>query len=218
MWQSLIWFYSPGQTQQTAVIYLFAAGCAAIAAPFLWLGVMIISLKKLITKDLLLIECFCFIYMVALFVWSYFGATPQVFARFIFPLAGLLPVIFSYRFSSHVQRGAIKVLLIAFVLINTFNMARLYGFNDDVLVTVNNNQEMFSWIKKNTDPQGHFMFWEPRTVALMTKRVGTTLAWLSFNPNDQWHIILRQKNIRFLILNKTGDKEFIKYFYVSNRC
>ncbi|MBI4308966.1 MAG: glycosyltransferase family 39 protein [Candidatus Omnitrophica bacterium] len=207
VWQSLIWFFCPGQTMFTSWIFTAIEYVAIVLSPLIYLALIVLFIRKLRTKDLPLVECFCFIYGGLLLVWSSFGDFPQNFTRFTLPIAGFL-LMLGIRYA---QRSNWMKWALAFLLIfNLANIIAIYRFNDDEILREGPNKELFLWIKENLGPDEHYMMWEPRTAALMTGRVGTTVAWLKFNPENQWENILRQMKARYLILNPWADRNLIE--------
>jgi len=67
---------------------------------------------------------------------------------------------------------------------------------------------MFSWIKENTDINDHFMFWRPRTVRLMTGRVGTAPIISDIQKKSFGQRIYDYK-IKYVILAKKSDLKLI---------
>ena len=129
VWQSLAWFYAPGQTTFTSGIFLLFSWVLTITAPILWIGLIFFGIKKCLTRKISLIECFCFLYLLLLFFWSYFGDSPQQFNRFLFPIVGLIPLLFYHALKDAASHHILKVAMVIFILINAINTLGNINFN-----------------------------------------------------------------------------------------
>ena len=109
------------------------------------------------------------------------------------------------------RTGLAKFCLSFLLFVNLFNIANNIKFDDDVLYT-KENQELFVWVKTHMASEDHYMFWEPRTLALMTERVGTA-PWTA-DPETRTNFFKRIENlkIKYFIMIKAIDQPLIRDF------
>ncbi len=149
------------------------------------------------------ITLFIGVYMAMLFFWSGFNDSPQNFARYTLPILPLVLAKVLPLFKTAIVRFTVAAVL-AF---NILNIVLVFHYNDDDLVAMTPNQEIFEWVKSHTQ-EGHYMIWEPRPMALMTKVPGATLGILANSEPRFWPSILAQKGIAYVILSMPFDQGF----------
>lgn len=212
VWQSIIWALCPGLTQPTSFLFTGIEAVAIILSPVLYIIILVVFVKKYMSRTLSLPACFCTFYAGMLFIWASFGDSPQNFARYALPLAGPLMILgIRAAAQAHKEQWA-RIIIIVLIAANLFNIALRFNFNDDDLIAHRGNQALFSWAKEHVSANERYMIWEPRTVALMTGRAGTTLAWIAARTPDQWHEALTQWGITYVMLNRTTDAAIIHEF------
>ena len=104
--------------------------------------------------------------------------------------------------------GWIKTVLYTLMVLNIINILSIFNFNDDI-ISKKENQELFAWVKENTQPQEHYMFWRPRAMALLTGRIGTA-PWVHPNPKESLEERIHRWNISYVIFDKREDQPLVK--------
>ncbi len=212
VWESMLWVLCPAQNKLTSWIFTIAGGMIIIFSPILYGLSIFFFIQQLRHKALSFIQCFCFFYLLMLFIWAGFGDSPQNFARFTLPIIGLTIMLTAKQMIRRQREAWLKILLGILIGLNVFNIAGNFNYNDDELIVHQPNRALFAWIREHLSPSEHYMIWEPRTIALMTERVGTTMAWFKFAPLANRPSVLQQWGINYVILNPLYDKDLITYF------
>ncbi|MFA5260424.1 MAG: glycosyltransferase family 39 protein [Candidatus Omnitrophota bacterium] len=209
----------PIETRIMRALYLGMAPLLNGAAAVFYIGLCVSFARKSLAKTLTLPEAFCFFYGGMLFVLSAFDNAPWEFIRFLLPVWGFL-IFFLIRAAISVGESIsprrplqdtilrfVKVGLVMMIMVNAGTIALTCRRQDDVLLR-KENQELFSWIRKNVPPEEHYIFWHPRPLALMTGRIGTD-RWN--HPSQQGRLAQRiaELNIRFLFLDRTVDADLL---------
>ncbi len=215
-----LWIVSfPIDTRIMRALYQGMAPLLDGAAGVFYIGLCVFFAVKSFAKTLTFEETFLAFYCGMLLVLSAFDNAPQEFIRFLFPVWGVLLFVvirtaleagagMSWR--RPVGEAFLRVMKAGFVvmiLVNAGTLAITHRRQDDVLYR-KANQELFSWVKENIPPDGHYIFWQPRTLALMTGRVGTD-RWNQ--PSQRGHLTERiaGMNIRFLLLDRGIDADLL---------
>ncbi len=211
VWQSMAWTLLPGETPLTSIIFTGLEGLLIILSPIIYLGLAYLFIRRFLNKSLTLVEAFCFIYTGMLFIWASNGDSPQNFARYTLPLIGFILMLLMQCANHFKKINLAQYFIVGLLCLNLINITLLFNFNDDEVVNYPSNKRLFAWIKTNTNPDDHYMTWEPRTVAVMTGRVGTSLMWFNVaDPSIRQHM-MRTGKIRYIILNPIGDKASLDY-------
>ncbi|MCG6534342.1 MAG: hypothetical protein L7F78_06545, partial [Syntrophales bacterium LBB04] len=214
--QSLIWVLLPGNMLATAPIYQMLQPIVQISAMFIFLITTFFFIWKVKRREISFYGCFSYAYLILLIVWASFAAGAQDYSRFVLPIIGFVGLIFvrGLMFLGQKTRIPIKIFVSGglgiLIVLNAFNIAAHYRFNDDVLYR-KNNRELFAWIRNNTKSDDHFMFWKPTAITLMTGRMGTVPAMYADQKADLGKRINDFK-IKYVILAKADDAELISLF------
>ena len=226
----ILWVILPPQTGLTEIIFKFLERLLIWTAPVIYLAALIIFLKGTFQKKVSFSGCFIFFYVFMFVFWSGFGDTVAMAARMALILTGPLIIFLiesvqwlarfadgSSRRSGKIQNqrisinffpGSLAAVFVLIFIINIFNITVLFNFDDDVLLK-KENKELFAWVKQNVAEEERYMFWAPRTMALMTGRVGAAL-WTR-DPETQKNFFVRIKklSIGYLILIKPTDHPLV---------
>ncbi len=215
-----LWVLSfPVQSKLSLALYLGVLPALDVLALVFYVGFCCCFAYRSFEKRLSLPETFCFFYFLLLLIGSAFANTPGEFARFVLPLWGFFLMAFMKGLlwigenprASVFRRGSmsrfIQACLIMMIIANMANIVVTYPHKDDVLFE-KEQQELFSWVRGHLRPEDHYMFWHPRTMALMTDRVGTD-RWN--HPSQQGQLVerVRDLDIRYLILDRGIDRDLI---------
>ncbi len=197
--ESLVWCLVPRQMVVTAGYSGAVEWSCRIIAPVFWVWLGVAALYRIRRKRLGVIEVFGFLYSFVLLAWtSTYTQSAEGFGRFVLPA---LAAAFILVLGSCARRGWAKMAagsLCALIALNLTATAINWDFNDDVFLSDRQARGMLMWLKGNLKADEHYMFWEPRPVALMTGRLGTTTAWLAANPPEVWPQILREKGVGYV--------------------
>ena len=221
--RTIAWILVPAQTRLTGSIFLSIEKGLHVMAPFLYLMIGVIFVRKAKRGTISYIGCFVVFFLVLMIFWTGFKDFPQRIARMMLPILGpsLMIIIgsilslgrriFPAKMSALYIETGIKTILILIIFLNIFNIGANYRFNDDVLFR-ESEQELFAWVRGNIQIHDHFMFAKPRVLNLMTQRVGT-LIW-SDDPSPDKSVIHRiyDLDISHLIFNKGTDAVHIQNF------
>lgn len=189
---SLWYFFCPAQTVLSSVLFGAGNRLMPLAAPVLY-GMMLWSfIRGWRNRNLSYLECFSFFYLSLLVVWSGFTMPPGAFTRFVLPL---LPFVFiSIWRPGSLARIAFLVLLV----INVTNIMINWDFNDDA-INRPQTKAMAAWLKENTRPEEHFMFWKPRALALLTARTGTA-PWIWEGEKEAFARRIKALGISYVVV------------------
>jgi len=177
--------------------------------------ILIVKTRK---RTLSFFGCFSYFYLIMMVIWSLFSFSMPVegYIRFMPPIVGYILIIlvsgvthFNKKFTGKFSVNP-SVLICLLISINIISIATHFQFDDDVLLR-KDNQELFAWIKKNTKGEDHFMHWRPETINLMTGRIGTA-PWIFEEHQNEFLKRVNTFGIRYIILGKYNDREFINMF------
>ena len=215
---STLFFFCPAYNIFSLIIYSSFLKLIEPLGLFFTLILALIFLYKTKKRSLSLWECFFFFYFALMILWSVFSHPPDAFVRFILPITGLFALLIvettrritqrwlSQRLPLHRLDTFILFFMFFLLFINTTNTISRFRFNDDALYR-KPNQELFRWVKTNTEPQEYYMFWKPRALALMTGRLGAA-HWI--DARETWQDRIRDFGIHYLIMFKKNNRELIQ--------
>ncbi len=228
VFQSISWFFCPGQSVLTEKIILGVNGFLLFMAPILYCVIICVFVYQAAKKNLSFGGIFFFVYLALLVVWSGFEAKPMGFVRYtyvIIPFAfiftweilknGIKKILPGKRKDYYVT-GIMKAVLAVLIFLNIFNIYAIYDFNDDVL-RVKANRELFEWVRQNISPDEYYMIWRPRPVALMTGRVGTVPWREDLDEDKSIYQRIKELDISYLIFSKYVDQALIFSFRGNSR-
>ncbi|MBF0385122.1 MAG: glycosyltransferase family 39 protein [Candidatus Omnitrophica bacterium] len=218
--RSLLWFFTPGITNYSMIIFFVLNNVMLYTAGFIYLAMLYFFIRRVIRKEVSFLESFSFFYLLMLLAWSGFPAEPRAFARYIYPLVPIIFVVLcksaEYMTSvfkknkevSGLSRGLTVFLIILLVFINIYNIVLAFDFNDDVLF-VRENQEMFRWVEGNVKDDQPYMTWRPAPVALMSGKAGVAPWSTHKDPLSGMFRKIGQYKVGHLIASKETDKFLI---------
>jgi 4-amino-4-deoxy-L-arabinose transferase-like glycosyltransferase len=163
--------------------------------------------RALWNRSLSFIAFFSFLYLTLAILWSGVTMPHQWFSRYTLPLLPFFFISSFYMVSKYRLKLLARMIFLFVLLFNILNIGLNWTFNDDN-IKQSDNAEMLSWIKNNVHSNERFMFWKPRAVALMTKRVGTA-PWLSWNQTENFISRADNLGISYIILLKLQDQELV---------
>jgi hypothetical protein len=209
----------PIENRFMRALYQGMAPLLDAAAGVFYAGLCVFFVRKSFAKTLTLPETFFVFYCGILFVLSAFDNTPWEFIRFLLPVWGFM-IYFMIQGAARIGAGGspgkalrgapvrvVKAGLVVMILVNIGTLAVAPPPQEDVLFR-QENKELFSWVRENLTPEEHYIFWHPRTLALMTGRVGTD-RWN--HPSQQGQLVQRivRMDIRFLFLDRMVDADLL---------
>jgi len=217
--RSILWSFFPGDMRATSFLFLGMDMICRFISPVIAVVLFVVFLLKSWRRTISFEGCFFFFYALAIFVWAGFPHHPANFYRFLFPLLGLFlvfalqAVFFAFRHTDRMFQSRMKLILTGIlsflIIVNSANIFMAFDFDDDVILK-EENQELFSWIRENISDDQHYMIWQARPVALLTKRIGTA-PW-QHKPKENVRLSKRIKDldISYLIMVKGWDDKLIE--------
>jgi hypothetical protein len=202
------YFLCPYQTVVSQALFKILDPVVTVVSPVLYIIILWSFVRGLRKRSLSFLECFSFIYITLLILWSGNTSPPDAFTRFIFPVLpfafwGALR-LFKFADGYHLRlHGLARVFLLILLLINLSNVVINWDFNDDML-DLPANKGLVNWVEQNTKPDEHFMFWKPRALALLTRREGTA-PWIFPSQEQGFMQRVRDLKISYVLSLKDDD-------------
>jgi len=199
VFQSLWFFFCPVQSIFSQILFNFINPLVRLAAVFIYSAMLWSFIHGWRKRDLSYLECFSFIYLSFFIFWS--GITPpsppEPFTRYVLPLLPFTFICIWRLFLFLKERqinlsGCLRVIFLVLLLMNVTNIVVNWEHNTDVL-NLRETRELVYWVDQNMKPNEHYMFSNPRALALLTKRVGT-FPWITIDQNSRF--IQRVKDLK----------------------
>lgn len=172
-------------------------------------------------KQLTALECFAFLYWAEVSLWPY-----KEGVRLFLPLVGLITLFIAIAIksiSTALDSGGLrlpldklfKYVIILGIAYNSLCVTMLLPYNNDVLYK-KENQQLFSWVRNHIEPGTGYLFFKPRTLALMTGRTGLMFPKGS-ESEEAIYAYIRGKNINFAIFHKVVNAGWIRRFEADSQ-
>lgn len=155
------------------------------------------------------IDAFVLLYMVMILLWP-FNEGPRFYA----PVAGLLLIYFlqgllnffetSWRPKRLAPKALLNWLLVAGLALNLFNTAVLLDYSGDAYLRPADKQ-LYAWMKQNLRPKDHYLYVNPRVLALFSGRLGDKYYWSETLAQQKPR--LGQRGLDWLILRNVEDQK-----------
>ncbi|MFC1704476.1 hypothetical protein ACFL1E_06855 [Candidatus Omnitrophota bacterium] len=191
------WFWHNGYSVLISSIVFFIT-CVIAAAAF------ITRVKEKIT----ILELFPFFYAIPIIIWPFFDGP-----RFLFPL---IPFYLFYtlvaiqrieRTQAKVKKFVFAGTLVIFLGSYCASYAKVDFGPMQSGIGIKESQELFSFIKQNTQEQDVFIFVKPRVLSLFTGRPASVNPKVS-NDTDFWKYLLSIKT-SYIIVGKKFPSDII---------
>lgn len=185
-------------------------------APVILFCAFFLALYRIKRKQFSILECFSLLYLLQVMAWPY-----KEGIRLFLPVAGFLMLFviqglqflgsylqkFNHKFSIN---GFLRIVLIAGIIGNSYCIYKIFDYNNDVLHK-RHNQQLFAWVRTHIAANETYLFFKPRTLALLTGRTGYMTPQHPAKESDLYQSIY-DREIEFVILHKGVDREWIQKF------
>jgi len=197
----IIQFYVPQESRLSVPIYLLPGHFFNVLSRIFFIFIFYLFAYRSIKKKISFGECFLYIYLLAMILW-----TPQGEGRYILPVVGpllLLMIEGIYFFKKYVPakehhlKNAVVVCMAYLILNNASAIALNFGFNDDEIYG-KDAREMVQWVKQNTAEETTFMFRKPRVFKLLTGRMSAPFG-RTLDEIKQWDKTADQYGITHVV-------------------
>ncbi len=215
--KALFWVFVPGQGLISSALNRCMAGALDAAGYLVPLILILVLVKKGVSRSLSFTGIFFGVYMAAAYVWAFFPEPAFALSRILLPVY-VMAVFYLFDFlktvSAHVchQRMLLANVVFALVLaLNGLNILFIYNFNDDVLFR-RDNQELFSWVRQHIPRDEVVMFSKPRALKLMTGNLAASL--MDQGPHDLEAKVYRL-HARYIILVARDNLADISFKFIT---
>lgn len=226
VFRGFLWSIFPGDMPSTINIYKSLEGVFSIITIPVVFCMGAIFVYKSFKRTVSFLECFLFFYFAMIFLGSSFNDPVQGFSKYYFPifpylfivvlrnLRSMENVLFKKDLKTPIVNSICALLIVGGIVFNVFFIAKDYNFDDDVLREPDSVQ-LFDWVRNNVGIDEHYLFYRPRTIALMTEKVGASLWSLMMDGPTKFSVLknkIKEKRIRYLIFVKENQIPQIQLF------
>ncbi len=157
------------------------------------------------------IDAFLVLYLLMILLWP-FNEGPRFYA----PVAGLLLIYFLqgmlnffdtiWRPQKIAPKALLNYLLVAGLALNLCNTALLFNYSGDACLRPQDRQ-LHAWVKQNLGPEDHYLYVNPRVLALFSGRLGDKYYWNETLARQRPR--LGKNGLDWLILRNLEDQKAV---------